>query len=154
MRRRHRQMIYGLVAVLPAALVFAVGARRTIPDPKSVHDDAIVSNRFGRVVNRRPDLWPNARITTHVYADANGSLALEFSAKQPLAADLFVYWVAGEAAPHSRLPAQAYLLGSFLDGMILPFPDSQRRRRGRLVLYSLANHETLSVSKRVTIAGN
>jgi hypothetical protein len=80
----------------------------------------------------------------------HGSLAVAFSAARDyfIKPDLMVYWVAGDPPVNDRLPDQAKLLGGF-DSGDLPLPAEAAATNGVLVLYSLADHEIVEVSRPV-----
>ncbi len=64
--------------------------------------------------------------------------------------DLLVYWIAGNATTFDMIPDNAVLLGSFSNSAPLPFPRGEAESSGVLILYSLANHEVIDVSKPFT----
>ena len=59
--------------------------------------------------------------------------------------DVLVYWAAGKETAVEGLPDNARLLGALSNH--LPLPTDARGETGRLVLYSLADHELVAVSR-------
>jgi len=145
-------MVCTLAMVLPAAFVFGVTARRTIPPVKPVDINlGIEPHAYGTIVWSDPDGWPGKRSSTSLWTDPLGSLAVEFTFDELLGPDVLVYWVSDNPVPEARLPENAQLLGPFSNREKLPFPGKPGGQRGRFLLYSLANHEVVAKSKEVTL---
>jgi hypothetical protein len=145
-------MVCTLAVVLPAAFVFGITARRTIPLVKPVDIRlGVEPHAFGTTVWSDPNGWPGKRISTSLWTDALGSLAAEFTFDELLGPDVLVYWVSGNPVPEARLPENAQLLGPFSNRERLPFPGQPRSQLGRFLLYSLANHEVIAKSKMLSL---
>lgn len=145
-------MVCILAFVLPVAFVFSVAARRTVPpgSPSGTLFNA-APGAYGEVVWTDADAWPGKRILTVLQTDPLGSLTVEFMFRELPGPDVLAYWVPSNWAPGDRLPANAQLLGAFLNGEILPLAGRPRGEPGRFVLYSLANHQIVSISKPMTL---
>jgi len=145
-------MVCTLAVVLPAAFVFGITARRTIPLVKPVDIKwGVEPHTFGTMVWSDPNGWPGKRISTSLWTDARGSLAAEFMFDKLLGPDVLVYWVSDNTVLEARLPDNAQLLGPFSNREKLPFPGQPRSIIGRFLLYSLANHEVIARCKEVTL---
>jgi hypothetical protein len=62
-------------------------------------------------------------------------------------ADLLVYWLPAASTLKDTVPDDAVLLGAFVSGQPLPVPAALTGKPGSLMLYSLADHELVAVSK-------
>jgi hypothetical protein len=143
-------MVCTLAVVLPAAFVFGVAARRTIPLVKPVGiNPAVDSRAYKTIVWSDANSWPGKRISTSLRSDSLGSLAVEFTFDESAGPDILVYWLTGDTLATDRLPENAQLLGPFSNRESLPFPGRQENQRGRFLLYSLANHEVIAKSQVV-----
>ena len=137
-----------LGVVLPVAFGAGIAARRPVPAATSVPAGlAAKASDFGPVLWSDADLFPGRRIITRLRGDANGGLAAEFMFSGLTRPDVLVYWSSGDEAIADRLPEDAQLLGALSNGQPLPVPAKQRGQSSRLVLYSLADHEVVAVSK-------
>jgi hypothetical protein len=152
LRQRHRAAVCALAVLLPAAFAAGLAARRPVPVAASVPPElATKASAFGKVVWTKADVWPDQRIITSLRRDASGAVAVEFLFRDVIRPDVLVYWAAGKESAGEGLPENARLLGAFLDRTPLPLPADARGETGRFVLYSLANHEVVAVSRPVTL---
>jgi len=99
----------------------------------------------------KADLWPGQRIITRLRRDATGSLAVELVFRDLIRPDVLVYWAAGSESTVERLPDSARLLGALSNRSPLPIRVDARGAAGRLLLYSLADHEMVAVSNPVRL---
>jgi hypothetical protein len=153
LRQRHRLLLRLLAVVLPVSFGIGLAARRPIPVSRDLPREwAPRSSDFGGVVLSRADLWPDRRFLTLLRRDSSGALAVELLLDGLIAPDLLLYWTgAGDTAPE-RLPEDARLLGACIDRMPLPIPQAVRGTTGRLVLYSLAEHQVMAASRNFTLS--
>ena len=82
------------------------------------------------------------------------NLALEVTAADPVVRpDVLVYWVPGNPKMDDSLPGDAILLGAWTQDSAnaLDLPQAARAGKGKLMLYSLADHEIVNISKPFTI---
>jgi hypothetical protein len=157
LRQRHRVMIFALSVVVPAAFAVGIAARKPVPD-LSVAPPGL-SAKIPRLNElwSRDNLWEKRTIRTRLLnnnADA-GQLVVELIAKdQIVRPDVIVYWIRGEPTIQDSLPDNAILLGSFDPStpLFLTLPAEAAKSSGMLVLYSLADHEIVAVSKGFSAA--
>ena len=154
LRRRHRRMFTVIAILLPVAFVAGVAARR--PIPTTAPPEALLSPRqtFSQNAWNRSDLFTNVAIRVQLLHDAANTnrSALQISPpKDFVKADLLVYWLPAESILKDNIPDDAVLLGAFVSGQPLPMPPTVAQKSGRLILYSLADHEILSVSQPATL---
>jgi hypothetical protein len=140
--------------LLPVAFVAGVAARK--PIPTTALSDALLSLRqtFSQRGWNRSDLFTNVAARVQVLHDAANTnrTALQISApKDFVKADLLVYWLPAESILKDNIPDDAVLLGAFVSGQPLPMPPTPVEKPGRLILYSLADHEIVAVSQSVTL---
>jgi hypothetical protein len=99
----------------------------------------------------RDDLWENMPLRTRLLSDPTHlNLALEVTAADPVVRpDVLLYWVPGTSKLNDSLPGDAVLLGAWIQEPVKPLavPQSAKTGQGRLILYSLADHQILNVSK-------
>jgi hypothetical protein len=154
LRRRHRIMISVLSVIVLAAFAFGIAVRRQIPEsPAGRKTEAVPS--YKEVWNRI-DLWEKGSIRTRLLKSASAAekTAVELTAEEPIVRpDVIVYWVPGADRIGDALPANAFLLGSFDLSVPTPLalPGQTGKATGLLVLYSLADHEVIAVSKPITL---
>ena len=157
LRQRHRRLVIALGVLLPIAFAVGIAARRPVPTGQSVlATSADEPLHFENVVWDRSDLWPPPAIRTRLLSDKAGGkrFAVELSAaKDIVKPDLIVYWLPGDPKIEAALPDDATLLGAFVQTKprALPLPGETAVRSGVLVLYSLADHEVIAVSKPVGV---
>ena len=141
-------MVCMLGVVLPVAFGAGIAARRPVPAATSVPSGlAAQAGDFGHVLWSDADLFPGHQIITRLRGDANGGAAVELMFSGLTRPDVLVYWSSGDEAIADKLPEDAQLLGALSNAQPLPVPAKQRGQPGRLVLYSLADHEVVAVSK-------
>ena len=152
LRRRHRAMVCTLGVLLPVAFVAGIAARRPVPVAESVPAE-LRGNlpNFGIVVWTKADLWPGHRIITSLRRNGAGLVAVELVLRNLAKPDVLVYWAAGKETAVEGLPDNARLLGALSKGVPLPMPADARVEVGRFVLYSLADHEVVAMSKAFII---
>lgn len=151
LRRRHRAMVCTLAVVLPAAFAAGILGRPSVPVVQSV--PASLDGKgtdFGSVVWSKTDLWPEQQIITSLWRNAGDRVALELTADL-LKPDVLVYWALGKASASEDLPGNVRLLGALVNGKPLPIPRDAWGEAGRLVLYSLAEHEIVARSKEFVL---
>ena len=154
LRRRHRRVFAAIGILLPVAFVAGVAARKPIPTKAPA--DALLSPRqtFSQSGWNRSDLFTNVAVRVQLLHDAANAnrIALQISTpKDFVKADLLVYWLPAESILKDNIPDDAVLLGAFVSGQPLPMPPTVAKKSGRLILYSLADHEILSVSQPATL---
>lgn len=155
LRRRHRLVMCALGIVLPLALIAGIAARRPAPMMMSVPPElAGKATILGKVVWTSADVWPSQPIITSLRRATNGSVAVEFTFHELVKPDVLVYWAPGKEAAGEGLPDNARLLGALVNRIPLPIPSDLRGKAGRFVLYSLAEHEVIAMSKPYVVQRN
>jgi hypothetical protein len=150
LRQRHRLVVTTLGILLPVAFVSGIAGRRQVPLVGSLPAQLAPANVApGNVVWTKTDTWPNQRIVTSLRRDGTGSAGVELQSDL-LKPDVLVYWAPGDKSTPMGLPESARLLGSLANGSPLAVTPDMRSQSGQLVLYSLADHEILAVSKPIT----
>ena len=148
-------MVCALGVLLPVAFTVGLAARKVVPVSTTLLPGlAGGTNDLGGVVWTKLDLWAGLRITTRLHRDAAGSLTVELVAPDIMKPDVLVYWAAGKETAIDGLPANARLLGALSNRTPLPVSAAARREAGRFVLYSLAEHEVVGVSKSFIVAAD
>ncbi len=156
LRQRHRAMVLTLSVLLPAGFVLGIATRKPVPTDMAL-PDKIAGDipLYDSALWMREDLWQRSSIRTRLLAQTAGDrLAVELRPKAEIARpDVLVYWIPGEQKPQDNLPDNAFLLGALSMNPVraLPLPPNARREKGALVLYSLAGHEIIEVSKPFTV---
>ena len=141
-------MVCAFGVLLPAAFAAGLAARRPAPVAASVPPALGVNARsFGKVVWTKADLWPDQGIVTSLRRDAAGVVAVELAFHDLAKPDVLVYWAPGKEAAIASLPDDARFLGALANRSPLPIPSDVLGETGRFVLYSLADHEIVAVSK-------
>jgi hypothetical protein len=153
LRQRHRRLFAVLVVALPVAFVGGIAARRPVPTsalfPGSISGEP---RRFTAIQWSRGDLFTKAPIRVTLIREQAGSgrFAVELSATKDFAKpDLLVYWIAGGSTVSNAIPENAVLLAGFNESIRLPLPTVGPAANGMLILYSLADHEVVDVSKPI-----
>lgn len=152
LRQRHRVMIFALSVVVPATFAVGIANRKAVP-ALSVTAPGFSAEAPGhKELWNRDDLWEKKAIRTRIlnHGAGAGQLAVELISKdQIVRADVLVYWLPGQRKVEDALPDDAILLGSFDPSipMPLPLPQQAANNAGRLLLYSLGDHEIVAVSK-------
>jgi hypothetical protein len=152
LRKRHRAMVCTLGVLVPVAFVAGIAARRPVPVVTSVA--AELESRaadFGAIVWTKADLWPDQRVITSLRRNAASDLAVELMFRDLVKPDVLVYWAAGKEMTVKSLPDDARLLGALSNRAPLSIPADMRGMAGQFVLYSLADHEVVAVSKSFVI---
>jgi hypothetical protein len=148
LRQRHRVIVCALGAFLPVAFAAGLVARKPVPVAANVPLELVGQrNDFGGVIWTKADLWPRQDIITSLRRDAASALAVELLLGDLAKPDVLVYWAAGKEAAVASLPESARLLGSLANRSPLPLPANVRGEAGRLILYSLADHEVVAASQ-------
>jgi hypothetical protein len=150
LRQRHRRVFAVLGVLLPVAFIAGLAARNPVPTMATLPAEIVGdTSRFTTVVWKRTDLFEGQTILTRLLTDDAGTVAIALSPKDPLAQpDLMAYWSDGNQPVQDRLPDDAVLLGAMtgIPAVPLGLPDSTTAREGRLILYSLADHEIVARS--------
>jgi hypothetical protein len=154
LRQRHRRIFAVLGVALPVAFIIGMAARTPVPAVDSLPGE--IAGEPLRVAARqwsRDDLCTGTSIQAALVRERAGSgrFAVELTPPKDFARpDLLVYWMAGGSTVTEAIPDDAILLGG-LDGSVpLPFPPGSPPSNGMLILYSLADHEIVDVSKPFT----
>lgn len=152
LRQRHRGIVWTLGALLPVAFAAGLVSRKPVPVAASAPPGlAGQANDPGRVLWTKADIWPGRRIITSLRRDSTGSVAVELMFRDLAKPDVLVYWAAGKEATIEELPDNARLLGALFNRSPLPLSADVRGEVGRLVLYSLADHEVVAASKSFVV---
>ena len=149
LRKRHRLMIGALSIFVPASFALGIATRRTVPELDAAAATFSVRLPQGELW-RRDDLWENQTIGTRILNQASGQVAVELTPKDRIVrADVLAYWLSGQRKMESILLDDAILLGSVSASTraILTLPPAASKVKGTLLLYSLADHEIIAVSK-------
>src|SRR5262249_17471851 len=152
LRQRHRAMVVAWGAFLPAAFIFGVASRRSVPLlpslPSPLSYQPAPTNQLVWV---RDDLWEKKPLRTRLLSDSTlSNLALEVTATAPVVQpDVLLYWAAGNSKVDDSLPSDVVLLGAWMQdpANAVAVPQIAKAGQGRLILYSLADHEIVNVSK-------
>jgi hypothetical protein len=152
LRQRHRVIVCTLGVLLPVGFAAGLLARQPVPVTATVPSGiAGQASAFGKVVWTKADIWPGQRIVTSLRRDSAGSVAVELMFRDLAKPDVLVYWAAVKEAASDGLPDNARLLGALSNRTSLPIPVDVRGEAGRFVLYSLADHEAVAVSKSFVV---
>lgn len=137
--------MFALGIVLPVAFVAGIALRKTVP-LRAEKNWVTELREAEKLVWERGD--PFSKIPVRVRLLRGPAWQrIGFSADRGFAKpDLLVYWAAGNPTIGETLPANAQLLGPFNPSVTLQLPD-EASSGGVLVLYSLADHEIVDVSK-------
>ena len=104
-----------------------------------------------KAVWERDDLWEKHPLHTRLLNDPiTSNLALEVTANTTLVLpDVLLYWAPGTSKLDDSLPSDAVLFGAWMQEPANPVavPQSAKFGQGRLILYSLADHEIVNVTK-------
>lgn len=154
LRQQHRIMISALGVLLPVAFAVGIAARRPIPIASVPPQLGGRVKDFAQVVWTKPDLWPGHDIITTLRRDDAGSVAAELTLRDLAKPDVLVYWASGKESARESLSDNARLLGALTAHVPLLLPAEVRDEPGRLVLYSLADHEIVATSNPFTVQKN
>lgn len=155
LRLRHRMVVLALSALVPAAFVLGITSRRSLPAVVSI-PSVIRSQSAASYKARwtRDELWEKQQLRTRLLEDPTGSsLALEITSPEPIVRpDVLLYWIPGNPAIADSLPNDSVLVGAWIQEppKAIELPQTAKGD-GRLILYSLADHEILNVSKAFPI---
>jgi hypothetical protein len=156
LRQRHRAMVFALGAFLPAAFIFGVASRHSVPLlpalPRDLPHQPVQATNAAWL---REDLWEKSQLRTRLLTDSTQStLALELTAPEPVVKpDVLLYWIPGNPEVEESLPNDAILLGAWMQDPVRPLnvPAAAKGSQGKLVLYSLADQEIVNVTKSFSI---
>ena len=155
LRQRHRVMVCVLGAFLPAAFGFGIASRHSLPLLPALPGNLQWQPDQSVTKWMREDLWQKGPLRTRLLTDSTqSSLALEVAAPEPVVKpDALLYWILGNPELEESLPNDAVLLGAWMQDPLRPLnvPASARGKQGRLVLYSLADHEIVNVTSAFNI---
>jgi len=152
LRQRHRVIIFALSVVVPATFALGIATRKEVP-ALSVTATSFSAGAPGhKELCSREGLWEKKAIRTLILnlGAGNGQLGVELIAQDQISrADVLVYWLPGQEKIEDVHPADAILLGSFDPSIPMPLalPQQAVNNAGRLLLYSLGDHEIVAVSK-------
>jgi hypothetical protein len=149
LRRRHRRMFAVIGILLPMTFVAGIAARKPIPTT-GLSDAFSNSETFSVNHWDRSDLFTNIAIRVQLLHRGlnTNQIAIQMSASNGFVkADLLIYWLPAESTLKETIPDDAVLLGAFVSGQLLPVPPPLAEKSGRLILYGLADHEVVGVSK-------
>jgi hypothetical protein len=150
LRKRHRPTFLALGIFLPMAFVIGIATRPPSPVLSALPSAlAAIPPAFTELQWDRNDLFAKASIQARLLREHAGSgryqIALSYS-HEFAKPDVLVYWADGKVdSAVAQLPANARLLGECNLESALLLPD--HATSGSLILYSLANHEIVDVSK-------
>ena len=151
LRQRHRYTMIALGVFLPIAFALGIAARKPVPSMNLLPAILVaLPQKFAATEWERADLFVKSPIRVRLLREESslGRFAVEFSASNDFVKpDLMVYWVAGDSNITDALPDTAQLLGAFNISSALILPADFKTKNGRLVLYSLADHEVVEVSQ-------
>src|SRR5262245_9039043 len=117
LRQRHRVMVLAMGVVLPAAFVFGIVSRHSVPIlsaiPNALQHQSVKADNAAWL---REDLWEKSQLRTRLLADSTQStLALEVTGPAPvIKPDTLLYWVPGNPEIIQSLPNDAVLLGAWM----------------------------------------
>ena len=156
LRQRHRRIFLALGILLPVAFAVGLAARKPLPEINSLPKEiAPATAPCGSEAWSRSDMFPKSLVRIRLLREqiGAGKYAVAFSAaKDFVKPDLLVYWSDGNSSNPNTLPDNAILLGAF-NAPQLPLAAAGKKTAGRLVLYSLADHEIVDVSKPIHLDG-
>jgi hypothetical protein len=144
-------MVIVLGVFLPLAFGVGIAARKPVPGMTSLPKELLTPpQKFAATQSERADLFKKTPIQVRLLRESAGTgyFAMKFSAQKDfLKPDLIVYFVPGNPNVNDTLPENARLLGTFNSSVPLPLPPDAASGGGVLILYSLADHEVVEVSK-------
>lgn len=151
LRQRHLRITAVLGVLLPVGFAVGVAARKPVPVMASLPAEWVASPQTFAVTEwDRADLFTKAPLQVRLLREGAGAgrFAVQLSATNELAKpDVIVYWVGGSSNKTDALPDNARLLGAFSSSAAFLLPSDAGPDTGVLVLYSLADHEIVEVSK-------
>ena len=144
LRKIHRGIFLALLLILPVLFVSGLLSRHEWPVPGSaLSEGSMLANKM---VSGQTALMAGRKFHVRFAGDPEGKTGgeLQLVPESPLVApDVLVYWSKTDAS--SEFPAGAALLGGFspTKHYRLPMPEIQGKGQGFIVLYSLAQKQTL-----------
>jgi hypothetical protein len=151
LRQRHRRMVIALGVLLPITFGLGMAARKPVPSMDSLPANLVaMPQKFVATEWKHAELFVKSPIKVRLLREqsSTGRFAVEFSAPNGfIKPDLMVYWVAGDSKITDTVPDNAQLLGAFSSSSALALPADSAAQNGMLVLYSLADHEVVEMSK-------
>jgi hypothetical protein len=151
LRQRHRGIFPVLGVLIGMLFVVGIVRRRPVPELEALPPELTPrAQTFSATREERNDLFNKTGVRVRLWRQQeNGSLAVDFIPPRDfLKPDLLAYWSATRPPSDEALPSDATLLGAFVGGP-LPLPKEALTNDGCLILFSLANHEVIDVSKSV-----
>lgn len=153
LRQHHRRIIVGLAIFLPIAVVGGIAGRKSADVPSLTSMSEMDTSPD--VIWESRDLWLQNSFRTRLLTNhaLKKHFTIEITAEHTVTApDLLVYWSAG-IPPVEALTDHAVMLGVFTQNrpVRLPLPEEFGAARGVLILYSLADHKVVAISKRLGV---
>jgi hypothetical protein len=151
LRQRHRSVIAVLAVVLGGMFAAGILSRAPVLPPDGVARELLrQTETFSATGYERADLFGKSPVRVRVWrGQEQGSLAVDFSAdKELIKPDLLAYWSPSRPEIPEMLPSDARLLGAFMAGPLV-LPEEASLTDGSLILFSLAGHEIIDVSKAI-----
>jgi len=153
LRQRHRWTIFTIGLVVGFVFLMGVLKRHPVLETETLPPELAQTQTFSATGEERANLFEHSPVRVRLWRQQEtGSLAVDFTAEKSfLKPDLLAYWSAARVAKSDTLPADATLLGAFVGGPLL-LPKEASVSEGSLILYTLANHEIVDVSKPTRFA--
>jgi len=150
LRRRHRRMFTVIGVASTSVFIAGIAARTPVPLRASPQLSANLQDSQTEVWNRS-DVFSNVPVSVRLLRGPIANFhTIDFLPGRGFAKpDLLVYWVAGAQIPADSLPDNARLLGAFVASKGYQLPQTDHTE-GRVVLYSLADHEIVDWSKQIS----
>jgi hypothetical protein len=149
LRQRHRRIFPVLGVLIGMLFVVGIVRRRPVPELEALPPELTPqAQTFSAIGEERNDLFAKAPVHVRLWRQQEtGSLAVDFIAPRDfLKPDLLAYWSPTRPPSDDFLPSDATLLGAFVGGPLV-LPKEALTNDGCLILFSLANHEVVDVSK-------
>jgi hypothetical protein len=149
LRQRHRRLFPVLGVLIGMLFVIGIARRRPVPELETLPAELTPQTQtFSATGEERNDLFDKTGVRVRLWRQQEtGSLAVDFVAPRDfLKPDLLAYWAAARPMANDALPNDAQLLGAFAAGPLV-LPKASSTSDGCLILFSLANHEIVDVSK-------
>ena len=147
-------VVLALSVVVPVAFVLGITSRRVVPLVASMPSGFGIQSAPSLARWARDELWEKEQLRTQLLENSTGSnLSLEVTAPEPIVRpDVLLYWSPGNLEIGESVPNNAILLGAWIQEpqRAIQLPQAVKGE-GRLILYSLADHEMLNVSKAFPI---
>jgi hypothetical protein len=138
-----------LGVLLPVLLIMGIAVRRAIPQPETLPSELSPQTvTFTATAYERGDLFDKSPVQVRLWREqGTARLAVGFRAEKGfLKPDLLAYWSAAHPTTTDSSLKDARLLGAFVAGPLM-LPAEASDSDGHLILFSLANHEIVDVSK-------